>query len=75
MMFLTYFLMDQDHHTKNIKIWGVRVYIINRHIKRKNLDDISHSGYFMGYETTKGVVIYWKPDQDFDIHRAHTFLV
>ena len=28
----------------------------------------------MGYETTKGVVIYWKPDQDFDIHRDHLFL-
>ena len=27
--------------------------------------------YFMGYAATTGVIIYWKPDQPFIIHRAH----
>ena len=56
---------------KKIKIWGVRVYIINGHATRKKLDDISHRGYFMGYAATTGVIIYWKPDQTFIIHKAH----
>ena len=56
---------------KHIKIWGVRVYIINGNATRKKLYDISHWGYFMGYEATKGVIIYWKPDKPFIIYRAH----
>ena len=50
---------------KNIKIWGVRVYIINVKDTRNKLEDRHHSGYFMGYEAMKGVIIYWKPDQHF----------
>ena len=46
---------------KHIKIWGVGVYIINRHATRKNIYDISYSGYFMRYAATTGVIIYWKP--------------
>ena len=56
---------------KNIKIWGVRFYIINGRATRKKLDDISHRGYFMGYAATTGVILYWKPEQPFIIHRAH----
>ena len=56
---------------KHIKIWGVRVYIINERATRKKIDDRSHQGYFMGYAATTGVIIYWKPDQPFVIHRAH----
>ena len=56
---------------KYIKIWGVRVYIINGHAKNNNLDDRSHRGYFMGYADTTVVIVYWKPDQPFIIHRAH----
>ena len=56
---------------KNIKIWGVRVYIINVRATRNNIDDRSHRGYFMGYAATTGVIIYWKPYQPFIIHRAH----
>ena len=33
---------------KHIKIWGVRVYIINKRVTRKKLDDISHRGYIIG---------------------------
>ena len=44
---------------KNIKIWGVRVYIINGSVTIKKLDDISHRGYFMGYEATTWFIIYW----------------
>ena len=32
---------------KHIKIWGVRVYIINGSATRKKLDDRSHQGYFI----------------------------
>ena len=56
---------------KHINIWGVRVYITNGRATRKNLDDRSHWGYFMGYAATTGVILYWKPDQTFLIHRAH----
>ena len=38
---------------------------------RKKLDDRSHRAYFMGYADTTGVILYWKPDQPFIIHRAH----
>ena len=47
----------------------MRVYIINGRDTRKKLKDISHWGYFMGYAATTGVIIYWKPDQPFIIHR------
>ena len=56
---------------KKIKIWGVRVYIINGRATRNNIDDRSNWGYFMVYEATKGVIIYWKLDQPFVIHRVH----
>ena len=49
----------------------MRVYIINGSATRKKLDDRSHRGYFMGYSATTGVIIYWKPDQTFLIHRSH----
>ena len=49
----------------------MRVYIINGRATRKKLDDRSHRGYFMGYAATTGVIIYWKLDQNFIIHRAH----
>ena len=48
---------------KNIKIWGVRVYVINGRDTRNKLDDRSHRGYFMGYAATTGVILYWNPDQ------------
>ena len=25
----------------------------------------------MGYEATRGVIIYWKPDQPCDTHKSH----
>ena len=50
---------------KHIKIWGLRVYIINGHVTRKKMDDISHIGYFMAYAAIKGVIIYWNPDHPF----------
>ena len=40
-------------------------------LPKKNIDDRSHRGYFMGYAATTGVVLYWKPNQPFIIHRAH----
>ena len=49
----------------------MRVYIINGRATRKKLDDRSHRGYFMVYAATRGVILYWKPDQPFIIHRAH----
>ena len=49
----------------------MRVYIINGRATRKKLDDRSHRGYFMGYAATTGVILYWKPDQPFIIHRSH----
>ena len=49
----------------------MRVYIINGLATRNNIDDISHQGYFIGYAATTGVIIYWKPDQPFVIHRSH----
>ena len=53
---------------KHIKIWGLRVYIINGRATIKKLDDTSHRGYFMGYAVTTGIIIYCKPDQPFVIH-------
>ena len=56
---------------RNIKKRGVRVYIINGNIKRKDVDYVSHCGYLMGYAATTGVILYWKPYQLFIIHRDH----
>ena len=56
---------------KHIKIWGVRVYIINWRATRKKLNDRSHWGYFMVYAANIGVIIYQKLDQLFAIHIAH----
>ena len=52
-------------YVKHIKMWGVRVYIINVRVTIKKLDDISNRGYFMGYEATTGVILYCKPYQPF----------
>ena len=49
----------------------MRVNIINGRATRKKFDDKSHRGYFMGYGANAGVIIYWKQDQTFVIHRAH----
>ena len=49
----------------------MRVYIINGRATRNKIDDRSHQGSLMGYEATTGVILYWKPDQTFIIHRAH----
>ena len=47
------------------------VYIINGCVTINNIDDRPHHGYLMGYTATTGVIIYWKPDQNFFIHRVH----
>ena len=52
----------------------MRAYIINVHDTRNNLDDRSYRGCFMGYAATTRVIIYWKPDQPFFIHRSHHVL-
>ena len=49
----------------------MRVYIVNGSATRNKLDDRSHWGYFMGYAATAGVILYWRPDHKFIIHRAH----
>ena len=41
------------------------VYIINRPVAIKNLCNISHCNYFMGYAATTVVILYWNPDQPF----------
>ena len=43
---------------KHIKIWGVRLYIIDRRATRKNICDRSHQVYFVEYAATIGVIIY-----------------
>ena len=67
---LNSYSMDQDHH-KKIKIWDVRVYIINGRVKRKKLGDRSNRGYLMEYAATTGVIIFWNPYQKFVIHRYY----
>ena len=47
------------------------VYIINGRDTRNKLDDRSHWGDYLEYVATTGVILYWKPDQPFIIHRAH----
>ena len=54
-----------------MKIWGVKVYIINGHLTRNNLDDISNCGYFMVYAYTTGVILFCNKDQNFVIHIAY----
>ena len=49
----------------------MRDYIINGRDTRKKLDDRLYRGYFTGYAATTVVMIYWKPDQPFIIHRSH----
>ena len=71
---VTYFLWYVSRPSyKNIKIWGVRFYIINGHVTRNNIDYRSHCAYFMGYATTAGVIIYWKSDHPFSIHISHHY--
>ena len=50
---------------KHIKVWGLRVYIINKHVTIKKLDYRSHRGCFMGYEANTVVILYWKLYQTF----------
>ena len=67
-----YFLQYRSRHLyKHIKIWGVRLYIINRRATIKTIDCRSHRGYFMGYEATTVVILYWNPDQTFVIYISH----
>ena len=56
---------------KHTIILGVRLYIINGRVTRKNFDDRSHRDYFMAYSATKGVILQWKPDQPLVIHISH----
>ena len=48
---------------KNIKTGGLRAYIINEIVTRNELDDISHNGYFIIYEATTVLIMYWNPYQ------------
>ena len=64
-MFLTSSGIEQDIHTKKIKILGVRVYTINGRDTIYKLGDVSHCGYSMEYVDTTGVILYWKLDQLF----------
>ena len=56
---------------KHIKIWGMIVYIINRHVTINNLSDRSHWCYFMVYVAHTRDIIYWKINHPFVIHRDH----
>ena len=56
---------------KLIKIWDVRVYIINGRVTIINIYDRSHHGYSMGYAATTGVIIYWNLEHTFVIHINH----
>ena len=56
---------------KHIKIWCVRVYILNGRVTRKKLDYISDHGYFTQYSDTTGVIVYWNSYHPFVIHRSH----
>ena len=42
---------------KHIKLWGVRVYIMNGRVTRNIIDDISHRGYLMRYVATAVVIL------------------
>ena len=56
---------------KHIKKWDARANIINGHVTRKKLNDRPHRDYFIVYLTTTGVILCWKPDHSFIIHRSH----
>ena len=56
---------------KYIKIWRVRVYIINIRVIRKKFENRSNQGYLMGYAARIGVIIYLKTDQTYHLHRAY----
>ena len=43
---------------KHTKILGVRIHIINGRVTRNKIDYRSQQGYLMGYEDTKGFIIY-----------------
>ena len=63
---VTYFLWHGTRPSyKHIKIWGLRVYIINVCVTKKKLDDISHCVYLTGYAATTGVIIYYNSYQPF----------
>ena len=63
---VTYLLWNWSRPTyKHIKVWGVILCIINGRVTRKNRDNISIHGYFMGYAATIGVIIYWNPHPNF----------
>ena len=47
----TYRQTDRPHY-KQIKILGVRVYIINGRVKRDKLDNGPNKSYLMGYSDT-----------------------
>ena len=69
---VAYFLCHRIiHWYKNIKIWGVRAYIINGCVTINNMDYISYRVYFVGYVATTVVIIYWNIDQHFVIHIYH----
>ena len=71
LIFLTSPGMDQYLHTTHIKIWGVRLYIINERVTRNNLDDRLYRSYFILYASTTVFIIYWKPYQTFVINRDY----
>ena len=56
-MLLTSSGMEQELYKTHIKLWSLRVYIINGHVTGKKLYDRSYCGYFMGYSDTTGVII------------------
>ena len=63
---VTYFLWHVSIPSyKNIKIWVMRVYIINGRVTINMLDDRSHRVYFMVYLANTGVILYWNPDKPF----------
>ena len=45
--------------------------MINVSAKTNIIDYRLHQGYLMVYAATTGVIICWKPDKPFVIHRAH----
>ena len=40
-------------------------------VLQQTLDDRTRCGYLTGYAATTGFILYWNPDQNFVIHRAH----
>ena len=60
---------------KKNRICGEIFYIINGRVTRKKPDDISHRVYFMGFASTKRVIINWNLCQPFYIDKPHHALV